>query len=107
MLPAITMDCQRAVPNRFALVLLAAARIRALMRGDAPRVPQNADPPLQVALREIAAGVIDSTWLRRELGRRGEDEESAAVGQAAHVGRLPAGVTAAAAAIQLLPGQGA
>jgi DNA-directed RNA polymerase subunit omega len=53
------IDCERVVPNPFALVLLAAARARALNRGDAPRVPPDGDAPTVIALREIAAGVAD------------------------------------------------
>ena len=34
-----TTDCERIVPNRFELVVLAAARARELLRGDEPASP--------------------------------------------------------------------
>lgn len=55
-----TIDCERLVPNRFELVLLAAARARALNRGQTPRVSPDRDKPTVIALREIAEGYIDA-----------------------------------------------
>ena len=60
-----TVDCERIVPNRFALVRIAAARARNLHRGAAPRVPPNSDVPILIALREIAAGAIDPGMLQQ------------------------------------------
>jgi DNA-directed RNA polymerase subunit omega len=62
-----TADCERVVPIRFELVLLAAARARALCRGARPRVPPQDDKPTVIALREIAAGALDPIRLRQRL----------------------------------------
>ena len=63
-------DCERIVPNRFELVLLAAARARELARGAEPVVEAGRDAVTVAALREIAAGraALDrlrASWLRR------------------------------------------
>ncbi len=55
-------DCLQNVNNRFELVLIAAKRARKLMRGTIdPTVPWENDKATVVALREIAAGNVDST----------------------------------------------
>ncbi|SDR63514.1 DNA-directed RNA polymerase subunit omega [Rhizobiales bacterium GAS113] len=56
--PLLPVDCNRFVPDRFALVHVAAARARALNRGTKPRLPAAAAPPCELALREIAAGTL-------------------------------------------------
>jgi DNA-directed RNA polymerase subunit omega len=50
-------DCLEHEENRFALVLLAAQRTRALMKGNAPMV-HSKNKPAVTALREIAATKI-------------------------------------------------
>ncbi|MBI4495534.1 MAG: DNA-directed RNA polymerase subunit omega [Deltaproteobacteria bacterium] len=50
-------DCLNKVPNRFALVLLAAARTKQLLKGSKPRV-QSDNKEIVLALREIAAGRV-------------------------------------------------
>lgn len=62
-----TIDCERVIPNRFELVLLAAARARELSRGHTPRVSPDGDKPTVIALREIGAAAVDPTWLRQWL----------------------------------------
>ncbi|QEX23258.1 hypothetical protein FRZ61_31940 [Hypericibacter adhaerens] len=62
-----TIDCERVIPNRFELVLLAAARARALSCGHTPRVSPDGDKPTVIALREIGAAAVDPTWLRQWL----------------------------------------
>lgn len=52
-------DCLKNVKNRFDLVLLASKRARQLARGYDPLVEEEADKPTVMALREIAAGLID------------------------------------------------
>ena len=53
-------DCLKQVDNRFALVHLAAKRVRQLRRGATPRVvPKNKE--VVVALRELAAAEIEPT----------------------------------------------
>jgi len=50
-------DCLDKVPNRFALVVLAAERARQLSRGSTPGVECD-NKPAVTALREIAAGLV-------------------------------------------------
>src|SRR5512147_258417 len=50
-------DCLDKVPNRFALVVLAAERARQLSRGANPGVDCD-NKPAVTALREIAAGLV-------------------------------------------------
>ena len=50
-------DCLRQVPNRFALVHLAAKRVRQFYRG-APCLAKGDNKEVVMALREIAAGQI-------------------------------------------------
>ena len=47
-------DCLQAIPNRFALVLLASARTKQLLKGSKPRV-QTDNKEIVLALREVAA----------------------------------------------------
>lgn len=50
-------DCLKQVPNRFALVLLAAHRTRQLMKGSRPTV-EDSNAEAVIALREIASGTV-------------------------------------------------
>ena len=52
-------DCLEHVDNRFDLVLLAAKRARQLVNGVEPMRPWENDKPTVMALREIAAGLVD------------------------------------------------
>jgi DNA-directed RNA polymerase subunit omega len=52
-------DCLEHTDNRFDLVLLATKRARQLANGVDPLLPINNDKPTVVALREIAAGLIN------------------------------------------------
>jgi DNA-directed RNA polymerase subunit omega len=51
-------DCLAKVPNRFALVVLAAERARQLARGASAQVDCD-NKPAVTALREIAAGIVE------------------------------------------------
>ncbi len=51
-------DCLEKVPNRFALVVLAAERARQLSRGSTPGVECD-NKPAVTSLREIAAGLVE------------------------------------------------
>jgi len=53
-------DCLEHVDNRFDLVLLATKRARQLTRGVEPLLPLENDRPTVMALREIAAGVLNA-----------------------------------------------
>ena len=50
-------DCLEKVPNRFALIHLAAKRVRQLRKGDEPLVHSDNSDNV-IALREIAAGKV-------------------------------------------------
>jgi len=56
-------DCLPFVDNRFDLVVAARRRARQIARGTPPLVPEDGDKPTVIALREIAAGVINKRIL--------------------------------------------
>lgn len=56
-------DCLENVDNRFELVRLAARRARQIAMGKEPLVAVENDKPTVIALREIAAGLIDDAIL--------------------------------------------
>lgn len=58
-------DCLEVVDNRFELVMMAAKRARQLANGVDSRIDnsENDDKPTVLALREIAARVIDQEFI--------------------------------------------
>ncbi len=57
-------DCLDKVDNRFQLVMISSKRARQLqIEGKEPLVPVDKDKPTVIALREIAAGLIDVSIL--------------------------------------------
>jgi len=56
-------DCLKNIDNRFQLVLVASKRARQLALGADPLVPAENDKPTVIALREIAANLINSNIL--------------------------------------------
>lgn len=57
-------DCLDHVDNRFELVMVATRRARQMRRfGVEPLVPEENDKPTVLALREIAAGLINEEML--------------------------------------------
>jgi DNA-directed RNA polymerase subunit omega len=52
-------DCLKIVPNRFDLVLTATKRARQIAHGADPLLEESNDKPTVIALREIAAKLID------------------------------------------------
>jgi DNA-directed RNA polymerase subunit omega len=56
-------DCLKNIDNRFQLVLVASKRARQLALGADPLVPAENDKPTVIALREIAANLINSSIL--------------------------------------------
>jgi len=56
--PLVVFDCEKVLPNRFALVLAAAARSRALNRGAEPRLDVQDLNASDLALQEIAWGAF-------------------------------------------------
>jgi DNA-directed RNA polymerase subunit omega len=82
-------DCLDNVENRFELVMVASKRARQLYRtGEDPQLPWENDKPTVMALREIAAGLVDRSIL---------DEEDPAVGARAADGGAPSSDSEAAA----------
>lgn len=74
-------DCLEHVNNRFDLVLLAAKRARQLVNGVDPLLPWENDKPTVVALREIAAGLVDNAMVverkeQQEIDMMPEGEEA-------------------------------
>jgi DNA-directed RNA polymerase subunit omega len=53
-------DCLANVDNRFELVLTATKRARQIANGAHALVPEENDKPTVIALREVAAGHIDT-----------------------------------------------
>lgn len=56
-------DCADVVGNRYDLVLIAAKRTRQLLQGRESRLPSEGDKTTVIALREIAAGLVDRNVL--------------------------------------------
>ena len=56
-------DCLKNIDNRFQLVLIASKRARQLALGADPLVPTENDKPAVIALREIAANLINGSIL--------------------------------------------
>lgn len=52
-------DCLEYVENNFELVLKAAQRARSIANGAQPLVDEEGDKPTVIALREIAAGLLE------------------------------------------------
>ena len=52
-------DCLDNIDNRFKLVLTATKRARQISHGAEPLLEEENDKPTVIALREIAAGLID------------------------------------------------
>jgi DNA-directed RNA polymerase subunit omega len=50
------------VPNKYALVMLAAKRARELAAGQLPLVDVDSQNPVTIALEEIAAGRVRPEW---------------------------------------------
>jgi len=62
-------DCLEMVDNRFQLVLIASKRAREISMGSDPLVPAENDKPTVIALREIAAGLVDVSILDKTSAR--------------------------------------
>jgi len=70
-------DCLDHVDNRFDLVLLGTKRARQLAGGSEPLLPWENDKPTVVALREIAAGVLNAEVIAAtERQERDDDAKS-------------------------------
>ena len=67
-------DCLDNVENRFQLVLIASKRAREISMGADPLVDPDNDKPTVIALREIAAGLIDASILDKTSARQHAEE---------------------------------
>ena len=67
-------DCLENVDNRFQLVLIASKRARDISMGADPLVDPDNDKPTVIALREIAAGLIDVSILDKTSAREHAEE---------------------------------
>lgn len=65
-------DCQKVMPNRFALVIVAANRARQLMGSSSPLIPSK-NKHAVTALREIAEHKIVA---KGQLGKTADDDQS-------------------------------
>lgn len=73
-------DCLPTVENRFDLVLMASRRARQLAMGAQPVVEVENDKPTVIALREIAAGLMNQEILDEiEAKERAAEEFDLAV----------------------------
>ena len=57
-------DCEKIVPNRFDLVVLAIQRARQLIAGDHPTMGKSDEKKTVIALKEIAAKTVSATDLK-------------------------------------------
>tara|TARA_B100000579_G_C22770996_1_gene823951 strand:- start:583 stop:888 length:306 start_codon:yes stop_codon:yes gene_type:complete len=73
-------DCLPLIGNRFDIVLVASRRARQLELGAEPLVDAEKDKPTVIALREIAAGLMNQEILDEiEAKQRAAEEYEAAV----------------------------
>ena len=73
-------DCLPLIGNRFDIVLVASRRARQLELGAEPLVDAEKDKPTVIALREIAAGLMNQEFLDEiEAKQRAAEEYEAAV----------------------------
>lgn len=101
-------DCLDHVDNRFDLVLIASKRARQLANGNEPHLSWNNDKPTVLALREIAAGLVDASVLNEVSAREHAEESmvSEAEVQLDEIAATPAdGASADAADTEQLPAQ--
>lgn len=82
-------DCLANVDNRFELVLAAAKRARQLSNGADPHLPWENDKVTVVALREIAAKLVDPKNLDLPKPERDEAEDFAPVMESRPAGEEP------------------
>ncbi|NLY13095.1 MAG: DNA-directed RNA polymerase subunit omega [Gammaproteobacteria bacterium] len=81
-------DCLENVDNRFSLVMLATKRARQLATGGKePKVPVENDKPTVLALREIAAGLVDDKMIAAEEALTAEEPLFAAFDGSANESR--------------------
>ncbi len=67
-------DCLGNVDNRFQLVLIASKRAREIAMGAEPMVDRDNDKDTVIALREVAAGLVDASILEKTSARQHAEE---------------------------------
>lgn len=67
-------DCTEKVPNRFHLVQMAAIRAKQLKKGANPLVQNEENKEVVVALREIAAGLVNPDFAATQQQAEGIEE---------------------------------
>ncbi len=83
-------DCLPLIGNRFDIVLVASRRARQLELGAEPLVDAEKDKPTVIALREIAAGLMNQEILDEiEAKQKAEEEYEAAVESAERQANQP------------------
>lgn len=68
-------DCLPYIDNRFDLVVAASKRARQIARGTPALVPEDGDKPTVIALREIAAGLMNQEILDQIEAKQRAAEE--------------------------------
>ena len=83
-------DCLPLIGNRFDIVLVASRRARHLELGAEPLVKPEKDKPTVIALREIAAGLMNQEILDEiDAKQKAEEEYEAAVESAERQANQP------------------
>ena len=83
-------DCLPLIGNRFDIVLVASRRARQLELGAEPLVKPEKDKPTVIALREIAAGLMNQEILDEiDAKQKAEEEYEAAVESAERQANQP------------------
>ena len=59
-----TEECTKVIPNKYEMILMAAARARELERGEKPMVDGD-NKHCVTAMKELAAGLVDREILHR------------------------------------------
>lgn len=54
-------DCLEKIPNRFELIHVAAKRVKQMAKGSKPLISTPHNKPAVIALREIAAGIVEKS----------------------------------------------
>ncbi len=57
-------DCIERITNRFQLILLVSKRAQQILKGAKPLVALDNDKPVILALREVAAGLVDEQYVK-------------------------------------------
>jgi DNA-directed RNA polymerase subunit omega len=73
-------DCLKRIDNSYDIVSLASQRAKDLLDGSEPKIEYQGKPTV-VALKEIAAGLIDMTYFETRRKQKIEDQLSDAIAE--------------------------